>query len=92
MAAERRALAEPVATRFVAIHDARYDERLGLREIAGIAAAPALRRLAVTATPGLTAESFRCLLGHPTLQELWGYTGKARQNAEIKRLFPAIAR
>lgn len=64
----------------------------GMREIGGIAAAPALQRFAVTACPALTAESFRCLLGHPTLQEIWGYTGRARENAEIKRLFPGIAR
>jgi len=82
----------PNLSRLASLQSMTLDTMNGLREIAGIAAAPALRRLAVTATPGLTAESFRCLLGHPTLQELWGYTGKARENAEIKRLFPAIAR
>jgi hypothetical protein len=82
----------PNLSRLAALQSVTLDTMKGLREIAGIAAAPALRRLAVAATPGLTADSFRCFLGHPTLRELWGYTGRARENAEIKRLFPGIAR
>jgi hypothetical protein len=82
----------PNLSRLVALQSLTLDTMKGLREIAGAAAAPALQRLAVTDAPALTAESFRCFLGHPTLRELWGYTGKARVNAEIKRLFPGIAR
>jgi hypothetical protein len=82
----------PNLSRLAALQSVTLDTMNGLREIAGIAAAPALRRLAVAATPHLTADSFRCFLGHPTLRELWGHTGRARENAEIKRLFPGIAR
>ena len=64
----------------------------GLTDLAPIAAAPNLRRLAIDAMPQLTAESFRCLVGHPRLAELWAYTGKSRVNEAVKRLFPGIAR
>jgi hypothetical protein len=82
----------PNLSRLASLQSITLDTMKGLREIAGVAAAPALQRVAVTACPGLTAESFRCLLGHPTLREIWGYTGRARENTEIKRLFPGIAR
>jgi hypothetical protein len=82
----------PNLSRLASLQSVTLDTMKGLREIAGVAAAPALQRLAVAACPSLTAESFRCLLGHPTLRELWGYTGRTRENTEIKRMFPGIAR
>src|SRR5205823_6618058 len=68
----------PNLSRLVSLQSITLDTMKGLREIAGVAAAPVLQRLAVTACPALTTESFRCFLGHPTLREIWGYTGRAR--------------
>ena len=82
----------PNLSRLASLRSVTLDTLKGLREIAGIAAAPTLQRLAVSACPALTAESFRCLLGHPTLRELWAHIGRSRENAEIKLLFPGIAR
>jgi hypothetical protein len=74
------------------LEDVTLDTMKGLTDLSSLAAAPALRRLAITAMPQLTAESFRCLLGHPRLSELWAYTGKSRVNDAVKRMFPGIAR
>lgn len=64
----------------------------GLTDLSSVAAAPALRRLSVTDTPQLKAESFRCFIGHPRLEELWAYTGRSTTNDAVKRMFPNIAR
>jgi len=64
----------------------------GLADLAPVAAAPALRRLAVADMPLLTADSFRCLVGHPNLRELWVETGKRGVDAAVRRMFPAIVR
>ena len=64
----------------------------GLADLSALAAAPALRRLAVASMPQLTVESFRCFIGHPRLEELWAYTGKSSVNEQVKRMFPLIAR
>jgi internalin A len=64
----------------------------GLTDLSSVAAAPALRRLSVTDTPQLKAESFRCFIGHPRLEELWAYTGRSTTNDAVKRMFPSIAR
>ncbi|HKF70427.1 MAG TPA: hypothetical protein VKB68_01655 [Stellaceae bacterium] len=82
----------PNLSRLTSLQSVTLDTMKGLREIAGVAAAPTLQRLAVAACPSLTAASFKCLVGHPTLRELWGYTGRTRENAEIKAMFPGIAR
>ena len=42
----------------------------GLAELSGIAAAPTLRRLTIAGMPQLDADAFRCMIGHPSLQEL----------------------
>jgi hypothetical protein len=68
------------------------DTMKGLTDLSPVAAAPALRRLTITALPQLTAENFRCLIGHPRLEKLWAYTGKSRVNEEVKRMFPQIAK
>jgi hypothetical protein len=57
-----------------------------------VAAAPALRRLAVWDVPQLTPESFRCLLGHPRLTEMHVGIGSRRNNEEVGRMFPGIVR
>jgi hypothetical protein len=64
----------------------------GLIDLSPLAAAPALRRLSISAMPQLTVESFRCFLRHPRLQELWAYTGRSRVNDAVKQMFPGIAR
>jgi len=70
----------------------KLDTMKGLTDLSPIAAAPALRRLSVSAMPQLTADSFRCFLGHPRLQELWVYTGKKGVNEQVKHMFPGIAK
>jgi internalin A len=74
------------------LEDVTLDTMKGLTDLSPLAAAPALRRLSVAAMPQLSAESFRCFLGHPRLEELWAYTGKTRVNEAVKRMFPGIAR
>jgi len=74
------------------LEDVTLDTMKGLTDLSPVAAAPALRRLSIVAMPQLTAENFRCFLGHPSLRELWAYTGKSRVNDAVKRAFPAIAR
>ena len=49
-------------------------------------------RFEVIHMPQLTAESFRCFVDHPGLQELWTYTGKRTANEQIKRMLPLVAR
>jgi hypothetical protein len=68
------------------------DTMKGLTDLSPIAAAPALHRLAISSMPQLEAESLRCFVGHPCLDELYGYTGKKSTNEAIKRMFPGIAR
>ena len=74
------------------LENVELDTMKGLTDLAPVAAAPALRRLVVAGMPQLTAQSFRCFLGHPRLQELWAHTGKRAANAAIKQMFPSIAR
>ena len=74
------------------LDDVTLDTMRGLADLSPLAAAPALRRLSVSTMPQLTAESFRCFLGHPRLQELWAYTGKSRVNEQVKLMFPLIAK
>ena len=68
------------------------DTMKGLSDLAPVAAAPNLRRLTITNMPQLSAESFATLVGHPTLAELWAYTGKSGVNAAVKRMLPAVSR
>ena len=74
------------------LDDVTLDTMKGLASLEAVAAAPALRRLSVANMPLLTAASFGCLLGHPRLDELFAYVGKEAVNAEVKRMFPVIAR
>jgi hypothetical protein len=41
--------------------------------------------------PQLTAEDFRCFVGHPTLTELYAHTGRVKVKEAVKRMFPGIA-
>jgi hypothetical protein len=82
----------PNLARLVQLENVELDTMKGLTDLSPIAAAPALRRLSITAMPQLSAESLRCFVGHPRLEELRAYTGKSTVNAQIKRMFPAIAR
>jgi hypothetical protein len=74
------------------LDDVTLDTMKGLADLSPLAAAPALRRLVVTAMPQLTAENFRCFVGHPRLEELWAGTGRSRVNEQIKQMFPRIVR
>jgi internalin A len=71
--------------------DVTLDTMKGLADLSPLAAAPALRRLSIANMPLLTAENFRCFLGHATLAELWAYTGRSKVNDAVKDMFPGIA-
>jgi hypothetical protein len=88
----RNVIALPSLAGLARLEDVRFETMKGLTDLSSVAAAPALRRLAVHDTPQLTADSFRCLLGHPRLEDLWVGTGRRGVNEAVKRLFPAIAR
>jgi len=68
------------------------DTMKGLTDLWPLAAAPALRCLSIGVMPQLTAESFRCFIGHPRLEELRVHTGRRSVNEQVKRMFPLIAR
>ena len=74
------------------LEEVTLDTMKGLVDLAPIAAAPALRRLVVAAMPQLTIESFRCLIGHPRLEELWPDTGRRTLNTQIRALLPLVVR
>ena len=59
------------------------DTMKGLTDLSPIAAAPALRRVSIGGMPQLDAEAFRCFVGHPRLEELYGYTGKKLYREEV---------
>ena len=48
--------------------------------------------LMVDGMPQLTAESFRCLVGHPRLEELWLYTPRVKVREAVERMLPGITR
>jgi hypothetical protein len=74
------------------LEDVTLDTMKGLTDLSPVAAAPALRRLSIATMPQLSAESFRCLVGHPRLDELWVGTGKRKVNEAVKSMFGDIAR
>jgi hypothetical protein len=82
----------PSLHRLQRLEDVTLDTMKGLATLDQVAEAPALRRLSIAGMPLLTAASFRCLIGHPSLAELWAHTGKRTVNEEVKRMFPGIAR
>jgi hypothetical protein len=88
----RNVTALPNFARLVRLEEVRLDLMKGLTDLAPVAAAPSLRRLTVGAMPQLTADSFRCFLNHPRLEELWAYVGRKADNEAIQRMFPGIAR
>ena len=60
-----------------------------LRDITSIAAAPAIRYLALWDCRSLTPASFKCLIGHPTLKHLDFGVGRLKDNKAISAMFPA---
>jgi hypothetical protein len=82
----------PSLGRLTRLGDVTLDTMKGLTDLSPVAAAPALRSLMVDGMPQLTAESFRCLLGHRRLEELWLYTPRAKVWEAVARMFPGIAR
>lgn len=87
----RNVTALPSLARLVRLEDVALDTMKGLTDLSPVVGAPALRKLSITGMPQLTADSFRCLLGHPHLAELWVHTGQRRVNEEVKRMFAGIA-
>ena len=88
----RNVIALPSFAGLAQLDDVTLDTMKGLTDLSPVAAAPALRRVAITAMPQLTTENFRCFLGRPALQELWVGTGRSRVNEQVKHMFPLIAR
>jgi len=82
----------PSFVRLARLDNVELDAMKGLTDLSPVAAAPALRRLSVTGMPQLTAESFRCFVDHPRLEEIRAYTGKRTVNEQIKRMLPDIAK
>jgi internalin A len=82
----------PSLAGLVRLDNVELDTMKGLTDLSPLAAAPALRRLVVAAMPQLKAESFRCFIGHPRLEELWAHTGRSTVNEQIKRMLPLTAR
>jgi hypothetical protein len=82
----------PSFTRLSRLESVQLDTMKGLADLSPIAAAPALRELRIAAMPQLDADSFRCFVGHPCLDELYAYTGKKSTNEAVKHMFPEIAR
>ena len=74
------------------LEDITLDMMKGLTDLSPIAAAPALRRLAVGDMRHLTPDNFRCFIGHPALRELLVETGKLSLDANIIEVLPGIAR
>lgn len=74
------------------LEDVTLDTMKGLGDLSPLAAVPTLRRLVVAGMPQLTADSFRCLAGHPGLQELWLDTGRRRVDQAGKEMLPLVAR
>jgi hypothetical protein len=70
----------------------KLDTMKGLTELVSIAAAPALRRLEIGGMPQLTADNFRCFIGHPRLCELLIQTGRRGVDAAVREMLPQIAR
>jgi hypothetical protein len=70
----------------------------GLTDLAPIAAAPALKRLTVAGMPQLSAAAFRCLVGHPSLEDLYLWSSLGGVNLKkpvlqaVKELLPAVVR
>ena len=82
----------PSLHRHTRLENVELEMMKGLTDLSAIAAAPALRRLVVADMPQLTADSFRCLIGHQRLEELWAATGKRKVNAQIKEMLPQVTR
>ena len=59
-----------------------------LNDISSIARAPALRFLALWDCGSLTPESFKCLVGHPSLKKLNFGIGRPNENNKVAALFP----
>ncbi|MFC4763512.1 leucine-rich repeat domain-containing protein [Dyella koreensis] len=71
----------------------------GLTELSALAAAPALRQLTIAGMPQLDVDAFRCLAGHPSLQELrlWsnlGGTMSLRKSVHdaVRQLLPDVTK
>jgi hypothetical protein len=82
----------PSFARLSRLEDVTLETMKGLTDLTSVAAAPALRRLAVWDAPLLMPESFRCLVGHPRLAELHLGIGSRRKNEAVRLMFPGIAR
>jgi internalin A len=82
----------PSLTGLERLDEVTHDTMKGLTDLSPLAAAPALRRLVVGDMRQLTADSFRCFIGHPRLQELWADTGRRKLNAQVKQMLPLVIR
>jgi internalin A len=87
----RNVTALPSFARLTRLEDVTLDNMKGLTDLSPVAAAPALRTLSIGDMRQLSSESFRCLLGHPRLEELKVATGKRKLDEAVESMFGAIA-
>lgn len=94
----RNVTALPSLTALARLENVTLETMKGLTDLSPIAAAPALRRLTIAGMPQLSAEAFRCLVGHPSLTELhlWSSLGgvnlKKPVLQAVRELLPAVVR
>lgn len=78
----------PAFSEFNRLEEFEVESMKSLREITSIAAAPAIRFLGLWDCRSLTPESFKCLVGHPTLKHLNFGVGRLKDNKAITAMFP----
>jgi hypothetical protein len=79
----------PAFSEFNRLDEFEIEGMKSLCDITSIAAAPAIRYLALWDCKSLTPESFKCLIGHPTLKHLNFGVGRLKDNKAIAAMFPA---
>jgi internalin A len=82
----------PSLARHPRLEDVTLNTMKGLTDLSPVAAAPALCELMIDGMPQLTAENFRCLVGHARLKELWLYTPRVKVRAAVEQMLPGIVR
>jgi hypothetical protein len=78
----------PVLSELERLDEFEVDGMKSLNDITAIAAAPALRYLALWDCKSLKPDSFKCLIGHPTLKHINFGIGRLKDNEAVAAMFP----
>jgi hypothetical protein len=78
----------PDLSELTLLEEVEIESMKSLRDVSSIAKAPALRFLGLWACSSLSPESFKCLIGHPTLKRLNYGIGRIKDNEVVERMFP----